>query len=82
MIPDAPDTTAGDPDEATAAAHLVVENTGARGGANAPAHLVTLAETARDYAEASSSTNTRKAYASDWRHYSACLLYTSDAADE
>jgi integrase len=32
---------------------------------------VTLAETARDYAEASSSANTRRAYASDWRHYSA-----------
>jgi len=28
-----------------------------------------LAETARDYAKASSSENTRKAYASDWRHY-------------
>ena len=32
---------------------------------------MTLAETARDYAEASSSANTRRAYASDWRHYSA-----------
>jgi integrase len=34
-----------------------------------PAHLEGLAETARDYAKASSSENTQKAYASDWRHY-------------
>ena len=40
-------------------------------GANSalPAHLEGLAETARDYAKASRSENTRKAYASDWRHY-------------
>src|ERR1700677_4076673 len=69
MTPDAPERTPGDPDPAPAASRLVVENTRARGGANAPAHLVTLAETARDYAEASSSANTRRAYASDWRHY-------------
>src|SRR5271155_5479364 len=71
MTPDAPERPTGDPDPASAAARLVVENTRAGGGAHAPAHLVTLAETARDYAEASSSANTRKAYASDWRHYSA-----------
>src|SRR5271167_561094 len=71
MIPDAPESPSGDPDPAAAAPRLVVENTRARGGASAPTHLVTLAETARDYAEASSSANTRKAYASDWRHYSA-----------
>ncbi len=68
MTPDAPERTPEDPDPAPAASRLV-ENT--RGGATAPAQLVTLAETARDYAEASSSANTRKAYASDWRHYSA-----------
>src|ERR1700678_2955209 len=68
---DAPESPTGDPDPAPAAPRLVVENTRSRGGAYAPAHLVTLAETARDYAEASSSANTRKAYASDWRHYSA-----------
>src|ERR1700692_1867001 len=71
MTPDAPERTRGDPDPAPAAPRLVVETTRARGGAYAPAHLVTLAETARDYAEASSSANTRRAYASDWRHYSA-----------
>src|SRR5277367_655947 len=69
MTPDAPERTPGDPDPAPDASRLVVENTRARGGAYAPAHLVTLAETARDYAEASSSANTRKAYGSDWRHY-------------
>jgi integrase len=36
-----------------------------------PAKLQNLAERARDYAQASSSENTRRAYASDWRHYSA-----------
>ena len=30
-----------------------------------------LAETARDYAKASSSQNTQRAYAADWRHYNA-----------
>jgi integrase len=34
-----------------------------------PAHLEQLAERARDYAKASSSANTRRAYAADWRHY-------------
>jgi len=34
-----------------------------------PTRLESLAEAARDYAKASSSENTRKAYASDWRHY-------------
>ena len=34
------------------------------------AKLENLAERARDYAEASSSENTRRAYAADWRHYS------------
>lgn len=34
-----------------------------------PAHLGVLAERARDYAEASSSANTRRAYASDWKQF-------------
>ncbi len=34
-----------------------------------PAHLHGLAERARDYAEASSSANTRRAYASDWKQF-------------
>ncbi|MBM7321916.1 site-specific integrase [Agrobacterium sp. S2] len=35
-----------------------------------PAHLEQLANQARDYVEAASSANTRKAYASDWKHFS------------
>ncbi|NNH41847.1 site-specific integrase [Rhizobium laguerreae] len=35
-----------------------------------PAHLERLADQARDYVEAASSVNTRKAYASDWKHFS------------
>ena len=40
-------------------------------GATTPPRLAALAETAKDYAKASSSENTRKAYASDWRHFTA-----------
>ncbi len=36
-----------------------------------PAHLETLAERARDYLEAASSANTRRAYAADWKHFCA-----------
>ncbi|AUX78673.1 site-specific integrase [Sinorhizobium fredii] len=36
-----------------------------------PAHLRRLADRARGYVEASSSANTRKAYASDWKHFAA-----------
>ncbi|MDI7864984.1 site-specific integrase [Rhizobiaceae bacterium n13] len=36
-----------------------------------PAHLRDLTDRARNYVEAASSANTRKAYASDWRHFSA-----------
>jgi integrase len=34
-----------------------------------PTHLEGLVEAARDYAKAAASENTRKAYASDWGHY-------------
>ncbi|RWI57176.1 MAG: site-specific integrase [Mesorhizobium sp.] len=34
-----------------------------------PRHLEGLATRARDYVEAASSANTRRAYASDWRHF-------------
>ncbi|NSY14965.1 site-specific integrase [Agrobacterium vitis] len=36
-----------------------------------PAHLASLAGRARGYVEAASSANTRKAYAADWKHFSA-----------
>ncbi|MBX3583310.1 MAG: site-specific integrase [Rhizobiaceae bacterium] len=35
-----------------------------------PGHLEALAGRARDYVEAASSANTRRAYASDWKHFS------------
>ena len=35
-----------------------------------PAHLERLTDRARDYIEAASSANTRRAYASDWKHFS------------
>ena len=38
-------------------------------GPRLPTHLEGLAETARDSAKAAASENTRRAYASDWRHY-------------
>lgn len=34
-----------------------------------PAHLQDLTDRARGYVEAASSTNTRRAYAADWRHF-------------
>ncbi|WP_232375812.1 site-specific integrase [Mesorhizobium comanense] len=37
--------------------------------ASMPAHLEKLADRARDYVEAASSTNTRRAYAADWKHF-------------
>ncbi len=36
-----------------------------------PAHLVPLADRARDYVEAAASANTRRAYAADWAHFGA-----------
>ncbi|CAH1661227.1 site-specific integrase [Chelatococcus asaccharovorans] len=39
--------------------------------ADLPAHLERLADRARDYVEAASSANTRRAYAADWKHFSA-----------
>ena len=36
-----------------------------------PAHLAGLADRARDYVEAASSPNTRRAYACDWKHFAA-----------
>lgn len=36
-----------------------------------PAHLERLTERARDYVDAASSANTRRAYGSDWKHFSA-----------
>jgi hypothetical protein len=40
-------------------------------GGSLPAHLERLADRARDYAKAASSANTKRAYASDWKHFAA-----------
>lgn len=40
-------------------------------GARLPGHLEPLVERARSYVEAASSANTRRAYQSDWKHFSA-----------
>ncbi|MER8491904.1 site-specific integrase [Mesorhizobium australicum] len=39
--------------------------------ASLPTHLEKLADRARDYVEAASSANTRRAYAADWKHFCA-----------
>jgi len=40
-----------------------------RPGSSLPGHLQDLTDRARSYVEAASSVNTRKAYASDWKHF-------------
>ncbi|CUX68032.1 hypothetical protein AGR4C_pb30065 [Agrobacterium tumefaciens str. Kerr 14] len=40
-------------------------------GSSLSGHLQDLTDRARSYVEAASSINTRKAYASDWKHFSA-----------
>jgi integrase len=59
-VPD-DDDTSGD------AGHAAPPATG--GEARLPGHLETLADRARGYVEAASSANTRRAYASDWKHF-------------
>ena len=65
-----PDAAGGErePAEPTAA-NRAVEPGPPAAGARLPGQLQNLAETARDYAQASAAENTRKAYGSDWRHY-------------
>ncbi|MFC3721976.1 site-specific integrase [Neoaquamicrobium sediminum] len=69
-----PDEAVPAPDEAMPrserkAPSPALPDTDSRGGARLPGHLVDLAGRARDYVEAASSANTRRAYASDWRHF-------------
>src|ERR1700683_3943848 len=42
-----------------------------RQDAGVPVHLERLAETARDYARGAKAAATQRAYAADWRHYTA-----------
>ncbi|HRO00421.1 MAG TPA: tyrosine-type recombinase/integrase [Nitrobacter sp.] len=57
-------------DAAPASLPTAIDST-AQASAALPAHLERLADRARDYVEAASSTNTRRAYASDWKHFEA-----------
>jgi hypothetical protein len=59
-----------EPAEPTAANRAIDPAPHPAAGARLPGQLQNLAETARDYAQASASENTRKAYGSDWRHFS------------
>ncbi|KQU81792.1 integrase [Mesorhizobium sp. Root102] len=54
------------PEEPPAEAHSPVP---AVANPRLPAHLDALADRARDYVEAASSANTRRAYAADWKHF-------------
>ncbi|MDB5523410.1 MAG: integrase [Rhizobium sp.] len=62
-LPPAPHTAL--PEDTVAGSLVVVER------APLPAHLEGLATRARGYVEAASSANTRRAYAADWKHFSA-----------
>lgn len=61
------------PPEADSPAPLpaVADAATARRSTALPAHLGGLADRARSYVEAASSANTRRAYASDWKHFAA-----------
>lgn len=56
---------------AEAAAPALLPATAQRAGPRLPGHLEDLAGRARAYAEAAASANTRRAYAADWKHFSA-----------
>jgi integrase len=49
-------------------------------GDQTPAHLASLADRARGYVDAASSANTRKACASDWKHFAAWCRRSNLAA--
>jgi integrase len=57
------------PEEPAAAADPPSPSLPAVSDSRLPAHLEKLAGRARDYVEAASSANTRRAYASDWKHF-------------
>lgn len=57
-------------DAAPASLPTAIDST-AQASAALPAHLERLADRARDYVAAASSANTRRAYASDWKHFEA-----------
>src|SRR5687768_7266538 len=66
--PHSPENAAQD-DVAPSPAPLPAVVAAAPTSAGLPAHLEQLADRARDYVAAASSANTRRAYASDWKHF-------------
>jgi integrase len=78
-----PQHSSAPPESASSGADRSAEETPAEAGGNhlpsplpaaepgLPAHLERLAGRARDYVAAASSANTRRAYASDWKHFAA-----------
>jgi integrase len=70
--PSAPsDSTAVSGDVSTAGMSASLPSTLPEINDGVPAHLRDLTDRARTYVEAASSANTRRAYASDWKHFSA-----------
>src|SRR5271166_2157007 len=61
-----PQNRAGRPEDPSLAPPPAIDQ-----GPPLPARLAPLADTARDYARAATSQNTNRAYAADWRHYTA-----------
>ena len=70
-----PESTAGDDDvsepQSSADSSRLLPSPLPEAGTALPAYLKQLADRARGYVEAASSANTRKAYASDWKHFTA-----------
>jgi integrase len=70
-VENAPPKFSGQPDSRPAAAADPADFRAGSARTALPARLESLAETARDYAKASSAANTQRAYAADWKHYNA-----------
>lgn len=65
------DSTAGSADVSAPGISAGLPSPLAEGNTGLPAHLQELTDRARTYVEAASSANTRRAYASDWKHFTA-----------
>ena len=66
-----PDSTVVSADISAASVPAGLPSLHPEANARLPAHLQDLTDRARGYVEAASSANTRRAYASDWKHFSA-----------
>lgn len=66
-----PRSTAGSADVSAPGIPAALPSPLPEANAGPPAHLQDLTDRARTYVEAASSANTRRAYASDWKHFAA-----------